>query len=226
MLAGKLLTARRVLRERGFLGLTSTTLKKLFRPGNPWLSWDARILLQCPASGGEGGPVRGQALAAGEASGWATKPAERRAAEAALRRGEVCWGIHDQGRLAARVWIGGPWSEIHSDTGFSLRLPDADTAWWWRDVYVLPECRRRGWARALVDTWRASLPPGEHRLFTEVDPANPPSLPVHLKMGFSEIARLHMLCLLGLRFYWCRGHGQPRLSWRFIPRNLYYSSRR
>jgi GNAT superfamily N-acetyltransferase len=75
----------------------------------------------------------------------------------------------------------------------SLRLR---CAWQLRDLYVVPEFRRRGTGRALVSAVSAAAAAaGAIRVSVQTEPDNSPALRLYAASGFSPAEDLHVLIL-------------------------------
>jgi len=218
--------------ELGPLGLLDRLLKRPFPSGNPWLSWDRRVLLEqqvTPTTPLSSTQVR--ALSETEALHLVGENSLTHATiVAALRRGETCWRLDDADSLVAYAWVGSP-DIISSDTGFRFVVPTG-RHYFWRDVYVCPQFRGQRRIEQLFQWWAASVV-GEGAglrsavwIFTEIDPSNVPSLRAHHRLGFVDVGSLTMFCVLGVRIYSFRSSHGHRFSCRFLPRNLYLAQPR
>lgn len=75
----------------------------------------------------------------------------------------------------------------------SLRL---GCSWQLRDLYVVPETRRRGVGRALVQAVRAAASAaGAIRLSVQTEPANAAALQLYRTSGFAPVEGIQILVL-------------------------------
>jgi RimJ/RimL family protein N-acetyltransferase len=143
--------------------------------------------------------------------------------ETAMRRGEKCWVILQKKEIAAYVWISSAREKVMSDTRYFLENQQ-DFSYWWRDVYVSPQYRGKRLLRELFSLWLSSLENSEIKdIYTEIDPINLRSIKAHAALGFKKVGTLYMLCILGARFYYVKNSNFSKISFRFYPRNVYYS---
>ncbi len=220
----KLKGARSVYEQKGLLSVMNAALKTVLPSDNVVLSWESRVMLRChPVSSGQ--PAAAQCLSQEQARDMAgINTMTARGISAALKRGERCWVIRQEGTVVAYVWISAARRCITSDTGYQL-VPTQGQGYWWRDVYVDPQHRGRGLPAQLLQSWldtaRATTAP---ELYTEVAPDNPGSLRAHQKLGFATVCKLYAVCIMGARFYFVRGGELPRFAFRFHPLNVYTST--
>ncbi len=223
----KLTTARLIFAQSGLSGLTQILLKKICPSGNYVFSWDNRVLLECP-------PIY---LATLESTSTYHAKVFRddeahclvginnqsiKSVRAAIKRNEVCWALMEGEKLLSYVWISQKKSPICSDTAFLL--PNVPENYWWRDIYITPEYRGTGKINEHLYHWFQSIEnTGDNSLFCEISPDNTPSLIAHKRNGFTVIGTLKMICVLGCRFYYLSTPQTSDFSYRFYPRNIYYS---
>ena len=223
----KLTTARNILAQQGFLGLSSTLLKKVFPSGNYFLSWDTRILLECSTSKlaqlKSNPEFTAKILNASEARLLAgVNDQSLESINAAINRQEVCWAISEDNNLLSYVWISKNRTSVCSDTAFIL--PNIGLNYWWRDIYVAPEYRGTGKISQHLQSWFQSLTDTEgSSLYCEIDPKNMPSIISHERNGFIKKGTLRMLCVFGIRVFFFSTPETSKFSFRFYPKNIYYS---
>jgi len=223
----KLTTARNILTQQGFLGLSNTFLKKLFPSGNYFLSWDSRILLECPTSKLEqlkpNPEFTAKMLNASEARLLAgVNNQSSKSIEAAINRQEICWTITKNNNVLSYVWISKDRISVCSDTAFIL--PNIGLNYWWRDIYVAPEYRGTGKISQHLQSWFQSLTaPEDSNLYCEIDPENTSSIISHQRNGFIKKGKLKMLCVFGVRVFFFSTSEMSKFSFRFYPKNIYYS---
>jgi len=219
----KLQVAWNLYKERGWLAVINVTFKKICPSGNYFLSWDSRILFHNT-------PVAKSCLNLAVClsddevySMIGVNYMKKKIIDTAINRGEKCWVIRCGEEVAAYVWIRDAREIVMSDTGYLLK-PRGEFAYWWRDVYVAPDYRGQKLPLELFCSWFSSLKDNEKQdIYTEIDPANQHSVSVHLSLGFRKIVTLYMVCILGARFYYVKNSLLPRFSFRYYPRNVYYS---
>jgi RimJ/RimL family protein N-acetyltransferase len=219
----KFQTACKVYKEKGLLSFINVSLKKIMPSGNYFLSWDSRILFRnSPVSRSCNNLA--YCLSPGEVHALVgLNGMTRKIIDIATKRGEKCWVIRCEGEVAAYVWISSAREKVMSDTGYYLKSMQP-LSYWWRDIYVAPGYRGRKLPRELFCAWVSSLKENERKdIYTEIDPGNLNSVRAHISLGFRKIGILYMVCVLGGRFYYLRSSELPRFSFRFYPRNVYYS---
>jgi len=223
----KLTTARNILAQQGLVGLTNTLLKKVFPSGNYFLSWDTRILLECPTSKlarlKPNPEFTAKILSASEARLLVgVNNQSLKSIEAAINRHEVCWTISEKDNLLSYVWISKNRAPVCSDTAFIL--PNIGLNYWWRDIYVAPEYRGTGKISQHLQSWFQSLTDSESSsLYCEIAPENMPSIISHQRNGFIIKGKLRMLCIFGIRVFFFSTSETSKFSFRFYPKNIYYS---
>ena len=142
--------------------------------------------------------------------------------ESAIKRNEACWVIMDKEILAAYVWISSKKIQVYSDTAYII--PEKALNYWWRDVYINPDYRGQGKLKELLSAWRNTLSLNhDANIYCEISPENKASIKSHKKNGFKELGLLSMVCILGFRVYHFSDSVYPRFSYRFYPKNIYYS---
>jgi L-amino acid N-acyltransferase YncA len=219
----KFQTALKVYKEKGFLSVINISLKKIMPSGNYFLSWDSRILLRNSPVSRSCGNLASCLSTAEVHTLVGLNGMTRKIINIATKRGEKCWVIHREGEVAAYVWISSAREKVMSDTGYYL-TPREPPAYWWRDIYVAPRYRGRKLPKELFCAWVFSLKENERKdIYTEIEPTNLNSVRAHISLGFRKIGILYMVCVLGGRFYYLRSAEFPRFSFRFYPRNVYYS---
>lgn len=235
----KLARAAALWSKLGTWGLLAHVAKRVFPSGNFWLSWDRRTLfvLQAKLDSSPDSVVR---VAEGVTPAVLLSPAQclelsgvnhlsRASIEAALARGESCFCLREEQTVVGYVWVSSP-SVITSDTGYRFPLPSQIESvehppQWWRDVYVDPAFRGQGRIQQLYRSFVQSLgTSGSVMIYSEIDPSNTPSLHAHARLGFQSLGSIGFFCILGARFYFCRGSHFPAFQFRFAPRNLYLSA--
>jgi len=140
----------------------------------------------------------------------------------ASNNNESCWVVKTEDKIAGYVWISSKQQRISSDTGYCFPINKGQGAYWWRDLYVLPEHRGKKLTELLFSEWVKSFDENRQEpLYTEVSPDNIVSMKVHCKLGFKEFCKLRMVCLLGMRFYLLKIRKQYHLNYRFCFSWLY-----
>jgi len=224
MIIKKISTILMIFKSAGLLAVMHTLVKKIFPSGNYFLSWDRRILLElAPVDTKYNAHPQACMLASSKASilidinGQSLK-----SIESAIKRNETCWVIMDEDVIAAYVWISNNRIQAYSDTAYIF--PVNTLNYWWRDVYVNTEYRGQGKLAELLSAWASSLNFNhDANMYCEISPDNKASIKSHKKNGFNELGLLSMVCILGFRVYYFSGSIYPKLSYRFYPKNIYYS---
>ena len=213
-----------IFKSAGLLAVIHTILKKIFPSGNYLLSWDRRILLKLtPPDAKCDSQLQASILTSSKASMLiGTNGQSHKSIEIANKRNEGCWVIMDEDVLAAYVWISNNKIQVYSDTGYIF--PVHTLNYWWRDVYVNPDYRGQGKLKDLFKAWASNLDlNNEGCLYCEISPDNKASMNSHKKNGFKELGELRMVCIFGLRVYYFMGNAYPKFSYRYYPKNIYYS---
>lgn len=228
ILKKKMATVLDIFSANGISGLSSMLLKKIFPSGNWFMSWDQRVLLECPTDSLSLLPPP---------NSFNAKPISAHDARlleginnqslgsinAAINRQEVCWVIEDNGVLVSYVWISKNKIDVCSDTAFIL--PTNNLSYWWRDIYINPDYRGTGKINQHLSTWFHSLNTSQaSNLFCEISPENLPSLISHQRNGFIVKGQLKMFCFLGFRTFHYSTSESTNISYRFYPKNIYYAS--
>ncbi len=204
----KIKSSINILKKHGVKSFARTIVKKILPSNNPFLSWESRILFVCRP-----GSEKKIELSSVESSA-NMLPLEdmnslvgingitQQTINNVLSNDECCWTIQQQGKIIAYVWISSRKQQIRSDTGYIIPIDKQLGAYWWRDLYVLPQYRGKQLVQNLFFSWLKSFSNQRTAsLFTEVSPDNIPSIKVHRRLGFVECGKLTMWCFLGLRLY-------------------------
>ena len=213
-----------ILQSAGLLAVIHTLFKKIFPSGNFLFSWDRRILLElispdatCYTHPQASILVPRKASVLIGINGQSSK-----SIKSAIKRNEDCWVIMDEEILAAYVWISNKKIQAYSDTAYIF--PVHTLNYWWRDVYVNPDYRGQGKLAELLSAWVSSLNFNrDASMYCEISPDNKASIKSHKKNGFKELGLLSMVCILGFRVYYFSGSTYPKFSYRFYPKNIYYT---
>jgi len=221
-------TVVRIVRAKGFRGLFRTILKKLFPSNNPYFAWESRNLLKCTA-GDENitkfEDCRYQVIKCPIANHQrliGLNGMTGHSIKKAVDHHENCWIAKKEDLIVGYVWISSKRQQIMSDTGYYFPVNIEQGAYWWRDLYILPEHRGQRLVELLFSGWVKSFNEAKREtLYTEVSPDNITSIKVHGKLGFKEFCRLRMICFIGMRLYFLTTQEKYRLKYRFCPHWLY-----
>ena len=91
---------------------------------------------------------------------------------ASLEKGEYFMNVKESNKIAGSLWV------KRYNNSFILR-----------DVFVVPEFRRKGLATRMVREMVEHLKPKKMPVFLYVDPANKEAVSVYTKLGFKKIKK-------------------------------------
>lgn len=227
-LSSKLKTFSKIYKTLGIKGVSSIIVGKIFPANNPYFAWESRYLFKYSIQKKITTLDSNNNFSVRKLSNIETfklvniNGMTQMSIQNSLNDNQNCWAVFSENNIAGYVWISDLISVIHSDTGYLFPLKQHKKAYWWRDVYILPEYRGNRLVQILHNSWLNSLANTiEETLFTEISPKNIASLKVHTNIGFINFCHLKMWCILGLRIYWLRYNSKSSVSFRYSLRWLY-----
>jgi len=214
--------ARAMLHSAPLAEIADQVSSRLLPAGNPVLYWD-RFLIVALAPGQARARARIDRIPAAASiedieALCRARPDRADLYRRRLRDGQRCLVIHEDGRIAARMWVVGDRPVHDSNSGLRFVAP-ARPALWCHDIFVEPAYRNRGLFAALM--WGTLEREAERRLhlYGEVHFLNHASIQAHQAFGHRVIQRVTVVSVLGLKVFVIedgRGHTtvQGHHSWR------------